>query len=386
MFQLLLLLALALPETRDVSPLLQPIRDRHDLPGLAGAVVEGRQLVASGAVGVRARRSEARVTTADRFHLGSCTKSMTATMIATLVEEKKLGWTTTVGEVFPELADGMKPAWKSVTIEQLLTHRSGAPGGLDAGGLWGRLWKREGSPTEQRMTLVRGVLERDPEAPAGTKFIYSNAGFAIAGAMAEKITGKAWEDLMRERLLGPLGMTSAGFGAPGTPGKLDEPVGHHDTGEPVGAGPDADNPPAIGPAGTVHCTLGDWAKYVSLHLEGERCAKGEGPCPEASGALKLLKPETYRKLHAAAVSSDPQDTAKYAMGWGLAERDWAKGPVLTHNGSNTMWFCVTWIAPEEDFAVLVATNQGGDNAAKGCDEAAWALIQDHLNEHAGAKR
>src|SRR5262249_20455813 len=158
--------------------------------------------------------------TADRFHLGSCTKSMTATMIATLVEEGKLGWTTSVGEGFPELAEQMKPAWKSVTIEQLLTHRRGAPAGLDAGGLLGRLWKREGTPREQRVTLVRGVLEREPEAAAGTRFIYSNAGFAIAGAMAEKVAGEAWEDLMRERIFGPLGMTSAGFGAPGTPGKL----------------------------------------------------------------------------------------------------------------------------------------------------------------------
>jgi CubicO group peptidase (beta-lactamase class C family) len=302
---------------------------------------------------------------------------MTATMIATLVEEGKLRWTTSIGEVFPELAEQTKPAWKSVTIEQLLTHRSGAPAGLDAGGLWGRLWKREGTPTEQRMTLVRGVLERDPEAPAGSKFIYSNAGFAIAGAMAEKVTGKAWEDLMRERIFGPLGMTSAGYGAPGTPGKLDEPLGHSAKGEPVDAGPNADNPPAIGPAGTVNCTLADWAKYVALHLEGERAAQG---------APALLKPETFKKLHAPAPSSDPDDTTKYAMGWGLAERDWAKGPVLTHNGSNTMWFCVTWLAPQEDFAVLVATNQGGDQAAKGCDEAAWALIQDHLKDHAGAKR
>jgi CubicO group peptidase (beta-lactamase class C family) len=385
-FRLLLLLALALPETRDVSELLRPIRERHDLPGLAAAVVQGRQLVACGAAGVRRRGSEAQLTTADRFHLGSCTKSMTATMIATLVEEKKLGWSTTVGDVFPELAEEMKPAWKSVTIEELLTHRAGAPAGLDAGGLWGRLWKREGTPREQRMTLVRGVLERDPEAPAGTKFIYSNAGFAIAGAMAEKVTGQAWEDLMRQRIFDPLGMSSAGFGAPGTPGKLDEPLGHGAKGDPVDAGPGADNPPAIGPAGTVHCTLADWAKYVSLHLEGERCAKGEGPCPEAKGALARLTSETYRKLHAPGASADPNDTTKYAMGWGLAERDWARGPVLTHNGSNTMWFCVTWLAPEEDFAVLVATNQGGDEAAKGCDEAAWALIQDHLNADASRKR
>jgi CubicO group peptidase (beta-lactamase class C family) len=359
-------------DVRDVSAVLVPIRAKNDVPGLAAAVVRGGELVALGADGVRKRGSEVRITAQDRFHMGSCTKSMTATMLATLVEEGKLRWTTTVGEVFGPLVATMRPAWKDVTLEQLVTHRAGAPAGLDAGGLWGRLWKREGTPREQRMTLVRGVLEREPEAPPGTKFMYSNAGFAVAGAMAETVTNKAWEELMEERVFTPLAMKSAGFGAPGTAGKLDEPLGHGANGEAVEVGPGADNPPAIGPAGTVHLTLADWAKYVAFHLEGDRCADGKHPCPETSGALKGLKPATFAKLHAPA----PGEGASYAMGWGIAERDWAHGRVLTHNGSNTMWFCVTWIAPERDFAVLVATNQGGDAAAKACDEAASALIRE----------
>lgn len=52
--------------------------------------------------------------------------------------------------------------------------------------------------------------------------------------------------------------------------------------------------------------------------------------------------------------------------------------MLTHAGSNTMWFCVTWFSPAKDFGVLVIGNRGGDEAARACDEAAWALIQDHL--------
>ena len=63
------------------------------------------------------------------------------------------------------------------------------------------------------------------------------------------------------------------------------------------------------------------------------------------------------------------------MGWVVVDRDWAGGAALTHAGSNTMWFAVTWVAPQRDFAVLVACNQGGDVAAQACDDAAWALIQ-----------
>jgi len=74
------------------------------------------------------------------------------------------------------------------------------------------------------------------------------------------------------------------------------------------------------------------------------------------------------------------------MGWGVVGRDWAGGRVLTHSGSNTMWFCTVWMAPEKDFAVLVATNMGGDKAAKGCDAASTAMIGVAAEEIAAGAR
>src|SRR6185369_3637125 len=141
-----------------------------------------------GACGVRKAGGTEAATMGDKFHLGSDTKAMTATLMAVLVEEGKLKWTTTVGEVFGDEVKGMDAGWKGVTLEQLLTHRAGAPGNLDAGGLWGRLGERKGTPTQQRMELLDGVVTRPPVNPPGTKFEYANAGYAIAGAMAEKVT------------------------------------------------------------------------------------------------------------------------------------------------------------------------------------------------------
>ncbi len=344
---------------------------------MVAAIVTADGLEAIGADGVREHDTTAAVTVHDKFHLGSCTKSMTATMLAMLVEDGTLTWKTTVGEVFANLGEKIDPQWKAVTIEQLVTHRSGAPANLDADGLWGRLWGSHGTPTEQRMMLVEGVITKPPAATPGTKYIYSNAGFAIAGAMAEKVTGTAWEDLMRKRLFEPLGMKSAGFGAPGSAEVIDQPRGHRQDGKAVLPGIGADNPAAIGPAGTVHCTIEDWGKYIQFHLNGEKGKNG-------AEINKLLKAESFVRLHTPFASED-QD--KYAMGWIVAARPWAKGvgektagKVLTHGGSNTMWFCVTWLAPERDFAVLIACNQGGEKAAKACDEAAWAMIQEHLRK------
>jgi CubicO group peptidase (beta-lactamase class C family) len=244
----------------------------------------------------------------------------------------------------------------------LLRNRGGAPHTMDEGGLWTRLCAHRGTPRDARTMLVRGVLARPPASPPGTKYEYSNAGFSIAGAMAERATDTAWEDLLRKRLFEPLAMKTAGFGHPGTPDRTDQPRAHRADGTPVEPGPSADNPDAIGPAGKVHASLPDWAKFVGLHL---RCGKGhDGPLAKID----------FAKLHTPpVVDGSPTD---YAMGWMVADRPWG-GRVLTHAGSNTLWYAVVWIAPEKDFAVLAATNQGGDSAAKACDDAAWALISDH---------
>ena len=344
------LIATAAPP-RDISPLLQPIIVKHDVPGMVAALIEGDSIVASGAAGVRRRGDAARVTLNDRFHIGSCTKALTATLCAMLVEDGKLSWDRTLAQAFPELKNKMHEQYRSVTLEQLLTNRGGVPGDIMHDEVWAKLWAYHGPSMGSRKLLLENLLVKPPEAPPGEKYIYSNAGFSIAGHMAERAMNKPWEQLLQEKLFKPLEMKSAGFGAPGTRNALTEPRGHTADGKPVEVGPAADNPAGIGPGGIVHCSIGDWSKFVALHIQQN----------------KLLRPETFRKLHA--------PNGDYAMGWIVTKREWATGPVLTHSGTNTMWYAVVWASPKDNFAVLVMSNQGGGNAAKTCDEAAWALIQ-----------
>ncbi len=347
------------PPAKDVSALLAPILQKHDVPGMAVAVIRKGQTVAIGAAGVRTRGKPDKVAAADRFHIGSDTKAMTALLCGILVDEGKLKWDRTLGETFPELKKSMHPQYQAVTLQQLLTQRSGAPGALEKDALWGKLYQHKGTPTSARRLLLQGVTSQAPEAPPGQKFIYSNAGYSIAGHMAEEVTGKSWEDLTREKIFLPLGMTTAGFGPPGRRGRNDQPRGHKADGSPVEPGPAADNPVAIGPAGVVHCSIGDWARYAAANLPSAR--------------TQLVKPETLKKLHTPAPGQP-----KYAMGWIVAEgQPWAGGPALTHAGSNTMWFAVAWLAPEKDFAVLVACNLANDKA---CNDAVLALIADHFQD------
>jgi CubicO group peptidase (beta-lactamase class C family) len=371
----------AVAAPRDVSLLLAPIVAKHDVPALCAGVVVDSRLVLAGVDGLRRRGFPERATLDDRWHLGSCTKAMTATLCVLLEGAPlegaplkgappegrprdggaKLALGTTLEAALGTKALeglGADRGWYGVTVEQLLRHRGGAPANLDVGGLWGRLWQRQGTPREQRQELLAGLL---PQARGPEGYVYSNAGYALAGIVCERVADTDYETLIQERLFTPLGITSAGFGSPGVPERFDQPRGHDKQGKPVEPGPRADNPPAVAPAGTAHMTLADWGRFVGLHLEAE--ARG----------TKLLTQEQARRLHTPPPGVEPA----YAAGWMVTERPWG-GRVLTHGGTNTMWTCVTWLAPAKGFAVLVCCNQGGDRGGAACDAAAWALIQEHL--------
>jgi len=333
-------------------------------PALAAIVVTADGVAAAGAVGLRSALAEVPVTRDDLFHIGSCTKAMTATMIARLVEAGALDWRTGVLDLFPELAERAHPAWRDVTLSHLLTNSSGAAGSFVASHpeVWRRFWMGDLSPRDQRELLVGTLLVHPPEAAPGSRYLYSNSGFAMAGAMAERATGQTYEALMREHLFAPLGMTSAGFGAPGGNGKLDQPLGHHADGRPQPVAGPSDNPAAIAPAGRVHLSLADWAAFVRCHLTGWRSGND------------FLSVESFRILHT------PFEGAKrYAMGWLLTVTDATGEPLLLHSGSNTMWYATVGVLPESGVAILIACNRGGARQVEDVARemgAAWLALDD----------
>jgi CubicO group peptidase (beta-lactamase class C family) len=350
----------AVPDAAPLTPLaqeLEVVRAAHGLPSLAGAVVTSDGLIALDAVGVRKLGDPTPVTRDDVWHLGSDTKAMTATLIALAVKDGTLRWDTTMAEAFPAEAASFAPAYRGVTVEMLLDHRGGAPAAVPSD-IWSDMWK-PGDPRAQRRAAVIAMLQRAPETPPGTAFVYANAGYMMAGAALEDAAGASWDDLMRARIFAPLAMASCGFGPPASPGRVDQPWGHTSAGVPVDpAGGVADNPPSLGPAGTVHCSMTDWGKFVTAHLRGAR---------GLTTPLGLDATE-FARLHT------PPAGADYAFGWVVTTRPWADGTTFTHSGSNTMFYVTGWIAPARDRAFLAATNIGGDAAAAGVDAAFGPLI------------
>lgn len=321
-------------------------RERHAIPGVGFlSRVNGHDEAI--AVGVRALGDPTPVTTDDRWHIGSDTKAFTATLVARMVDAGKLRFEETLAEALPSLADKMDPAYRGVTISQLLSHTAGLPSLTDPADLgpYTAAIAESRDVHAQRMAIARAYLAMPPAQKAG-EFRYSNLGYIIAGTIAEVRAGKPWEQLVREQVFAPLGISHAGFGAPGIAGKVSQPEGHRRIGKQLVAlapGPEADNEPALGPAGTINIALADWMLFAQDAMDG---ARGHG---------KLLKPETYRRLFTPV-------TGNYAFGWGVLMDKDAVPSVLTHNGSNGYWLAEVRIFPKRDAIVLVALNAGGDEA------------------------
>lgn len=312
-------------------------------PAVAFAVVTKDGVLRQEAAGVRHLGAPDKVTIHDLWHIGSNTKAMTAAMYGKLVEKKRAAWGAAVPSLFADLKTD--PAWAAITIEDLLSHRAGIsdPPVMAIG--W--LMRAQGDKrpvAEQRTELAAQVFGAAPHGKPGM-FEYSNVGVILAGAAIERIVRTSWEEAITRELFKPLGMASAGFGAPtgAQPwGHLGNTPGHLTPVDPAGV---ADNPPALGPAGRVRLTLADYAKFARLFL-----TQGGG----------YLTPATITHL----TTPRPGDGQPYALGWAQADRPWAKGLVLAHEGSNTMWHAVTIIAPARGLAFLTACNAGPEGSKR----------------------
>lgn len=322
-------------------------------PALAGAVVSRDGASWSGVRGVRRTGHEAKATQEDRWHLGSNTKAMTAAVFGRLVEQGRARWDMTLTEALPDLT--IDPAWAATTPEDLMRHRAGLldAGLLDQAWLIGAHADQRPLP-EQRAGFAAKALGSPPVGPVG-QFAYANGNYIVLGAVLEALTGQAWEAVMESELYAPLGLGSAGFGAP----RGEAPWGHRG-GVPVDPAGFADNPRALGPAGTAHMSLADYARFVSAMMGGEPGWLGE---------------DTRRRLLTPAAGSPPA----YAAGWGVGTAPWAgvggRGPTISHNGSNTMWFATVLAAPERGLGFIALANDAaaGQRACQGLVQRLAAL-------------
>lgn len=345
-------------------------REDYGLPALA--VLAGRldDVPEIAAQGLRSRQAAVQVTVGDRWHIGSCTKSMTATLLARYVQAGRVDWNDSVADLLPDIASVMHPEARAITLRHLVTATAGLPeypsfAETDDGVLADlrSIASTAKTVSEQRLLVAERMLARAPRTTPGTEFVYCSTGFIIAGAIAERLGGATYERLLEQEVFQPLGIRNFGFGAPGRADILDQPRGHLEE-RPADAlapdSPEADNPSYFVPAGGLNITLTDWARYAWAHVRGD---SGEG---------RLLDEAAYRQLHAPGIPG-----GQYASGWGVLERA-GRAVLLTHNGSNGAWFADIRIYPPTGVIYLMATNDGREELAKQAFKALRVVLDERF--------
>ena len=342
-----------LPDTGlpvELSQFLRPATDQGAAPGMIAAIIDGNGVRAIGAAGVRRQGSPETITIDDLVRIGSDTKAMTSTMLATLVKEGTFanGWNTTIAEVFPELTGTIHQDYNAVTLSQLVRMQSGIarnPASWDA-------YANNPDIVDRRYNILRDNLANPAPGRTVGQYAYSNLSYMVAGAMAERLTGKSWETLMQERLFVPLQIATFGYGPPGTPGGADQPWGHRPDGT-GGWTPFQDSESATGaPAGSnLHMSIEDWAKFISLWF--------------ADKAPAILDRSTLIEL-----STPVSDN--YAAGWRVIRQYWAGGAALRHVGIAGGWRAYVLIAPDRGLAYVVVVNASDQD--RSVEESVHAIV------------
>jgi D-alanyl-D-alanine carboxypeptidase len=322
---------------------LAEFRAKHAIPAIGGGTVTRDGRVALEALGVRIRGGDDPVRPDDRWHIGSCGKSITAALYARLVERADAQWGAVLPDLFPDLADEIDPAWSPITIDDVFVSQAGLPANLSRAEMQAAC----GNPRpirEQRTQVTSTALARPPRRPG--RFLYSNLGYIVIAAAIERITDLSFESALATHVFEPLGITSAGFGPPnelwGHGGRMLAlgPLGLFDLGGGSPADParlESDNPAVMSPAGRVHLTLEDWTKFQRVFL---------------THGGDFLRPETVERL------LTPASGRGYRQAYGWAPARGLENVSLGQQGSNTYWVATALIDRMRERTAMVVCNEG----------------------------
>ena len=260
------------------------------------------------------------------YNVASTFKPVTATAVLQLVERGLVVLESPVSTYLPELAlqdsDG-----HPVTVRHLLDHTSAMTPVTTMVDLWGRE-----APDSLQEIAARLTVEGRP----GERYEYSNAAFAVAGLLVERVSGREFEEYLLEAVLGPLGISDPPVRP--TPAMVERLALPYEPGEDGVPIPVAQKRVDVFPAGDAYLTAGDLVRFVCVHVNGGRC-----------GGATLLEPGSVARMRRAGLG-------QYGLGWGLLpDGDRA---LIAHGGGVPGYSSFVIGDPEARIAVAALATSG----------------------------
>jgi CubicO group peptidase (beta-lactamase class C family) len=349
---------------RDVQRAMQELH----VPGAAvGVIVDGKIILAKG-YGVREVGNPELVDVDTLFGIASMTKSFTATAVAAMVDDGKLDWDKPVIGYLPWFQMYDPVATQLITPRDLLTHRSGLP-------------RHDFIRTSTYLTreeLVHRIRYLEPSSTFRQTFQYNNLMYVTAGYLAGAVAGTTWEDLVKQRIFVPLGMTHSNTSAFELQQSDDYAHPHDYADGNIVAIPVYDYQKfGIGPNGAVNSCIEDMLKYLAFHLS-EGTVDGK----------KVISKKQMAELHqAATVAHMPPFGDEYALGWFVSYP--AGHKMLEHGGTINGFTSDMVLLPEEKIGIVVLNNQESHLPSAITDDLVDRLLslkpQDYLGQVEVAK-
>ncbi|WP_445191573.1 serine hydrolase [Sphingomonas sp. Tas61C01] len=353
---------------------VQQVMKASGTPGMAIAVVENGQVTLAKGFGVRRMGGAEPVDPDTLFLIGSTAKAMTAAAIATLVDAGKLKWDDRVIDHLPGFQ--MYDSWvtREMTVRDLLVHRSGL--GLGAGDL---LYVPRGS--YPRAEIVRRLRFIKPATSFRSAYAYDNILYTVAGELIEAVSGRTWEQYLREQVFAPAGMTHAVDELETMWATPNRAYPHARFGGAVrGTGAmrlldERDQlPQAAAPAGLVAASATDMARWLQVQLGGGAAPGGARVFSAATGTEMWtpVTPIPITPLPEPVAATTPSFEA-YSLGWEV--RDYHGARIVWHAGGLFGMTSTVVLIPEKKVGFAIELNSEEAEPRHGL---MWELIDHYL--------
>jgi len=331
-------------------------RAQFEVPGMAVAVVKDGAVAVVKGYGVRKLGESAPVTPHSLFRIASNTKAFTTAALSMLVDEGKIHWDDHVIDYLPAFQMYDPYVTREMTIRDLLTHRSGL--GLGAGDLM--FWPATDLTRDE---IIRRIRFLKPVTSFRSRYAYDNLLYLVAGQIIPAVTGKSWDDFVKERIFAPLGMTSTNASTAALVAAADVAMPHARADGKLVPIPQSDHDNNA-PAGAINSCAADLAKWIVVQLNHGQTGKSR--LFSAAESKEMWTPQTILPIPdlpagaPAVLQAVQPNFHAYGLGWML--RDYRGRKMVYHTGTLAGYVSRITMIPEQNLGVIVLTNQEASEA------------------------